>query len=176
MVAIALARRPDLRSTRHAIEQAGERAGLATAELFTLTGIADANNSGRAFEIGPGVDLRIPIFHQNQGARARAAAEIEPAVRRHRTVRDRVGLAGREAHARVTAARHVAAAQADMQALLVVAEQQAAAAHRAGDQPILARHLAALQRLDGLQRAAEAAAELQRAEAQLARSLGGTPP
>ena len=176
LVATAIARRPDLRSTRHAIEQAGERAGLATAELFTLTGIADANNSGRAFEIGPGVELRIPIFNQNQGARARAAAEIEQAVRRHRTVRDRVGLEVREAHARVTAARRIVASQADMQALLLGAEQQAAAAHRAGDQPILACHLAALQRLDGVQRAAEASAELQRAEAQLARSLGGTPP
>lgn len=176
LVATAIARRPDLRSARHAIEQAGERAGLATAELFSLTGIADANNSGRAFEIGPGVELRLPVLNQNQGARARAAAEIEQAVRRYRTVHDRVVLEVREADARLAAARRILAAQTNVQAVLRSAERQAAAAHRAGDQPILAVHQASLQRIDGAQRAAEAAAEQQRAEAQLARCLGGTMP
>lgn len=176
LVATAIGRRPDLRSARHGIEQAGERAGLATAELFTLTGIADANNSGRAFEIGPGVEVRVPILNQNQGARARAAAEVEQAVRRYRTVHDRVVLEVREADARVAAARRTVAAQAEVMAVLLGAEQQAAAAHRAGAQPILAFHQASLQRIDGTQRAAEATAELQRAEAQLARCLGGTMP
>ena len=176
VVATAIAQRPDLRSTRYGIEWAGERAGLAAGELLTLTGIADANNSGRAFEIGPGVDLRIPIFNQNQGARSRAAAEIEQAVRRHRSVLDRVGFEVREAHARLIAARSVAAAQAEMLAGLATAEQQATAAYRNGDQPILLRHQATLQRLDGAQRAVEAAAELQRAVASLDRSLGGRLP
>lgn len=176
LVATAIARRPDLRSARHAIEQAGERAGLATAELFSLTGIADENNSGRAFEIGPGVELGLPILNQNQGARARAAAAIEQAVRRYRTVHDRVALEVHEADARLAAARRILAAQVDVQAVLRSAEQQAAAAHRAGAQPILAFHLASLQRIDGNQRFAEATAELQRAEAQLARCLGGTMP
>lgn len=77
----ALAARPDLRASELAIEAAAARAGLAKSEIFLLSGVIDANASGKeGFEIGPGAQLLIPIFHQNQAGRARAKAELERSV------------------------------------------------------------------------------------------------
>jgi cobalt-zinc-cadmium efflux system outer membrane protein len=77
----ALAGRPDVRAAELGVELAAKRAGLATAEVFALSGIIDANGAGKeGFEIGPGMQLPIPIFNQNQAGRGRAAAELERAT------------------------------------------------------------------------------------------------
>lgn len=95
----AAAARPDVRATELAVEAAAKRAGLARAEIFTLSGIIDANGDGdKGFEIGPGAQLPVPIFNQNQAGRSRAAAEVERAAWNAIGVRQRVTLEVREAH------------------------------------------------------------------------------
>jgi cobalt-zinc-cadmium efflux system outer membrane protein len=77
----AVAARPDLRASELAVEAAAKRAGLAKTEFISLSGIIDANGPGKeGFEIGPGAQLTLPIFNQNQAGRARAAAEVERAA------------------------------------------------------------------------------------------------
>ena len=105
LVQEALAARPELRAAELAIEAAGKRSGLAIAEIFAVTGMLDANRPPNGVEQGPGVDLPIPIFNQNNGARALAHAKVAQAARHYVVVRDRIALEVREAHARVVRAR-----------------------------------------------------------------------
>ncbi len=101
LVAEALAARPDLRAAELAIEAAEKQIGLSRWELFAMSGIADANGEGKkGFDAGPGLELTVPIFHQNQGVVARANAEFERVARHYVTVRDAIGLEVRQAHAR----------------------------------------------------------------------------
>ncbi|MCW5892139.1 MAG: TolC family protein [bacterium] len=87
----ALAARPDIRAAEIAVEAAGERAGLAVAEIFAISGIADANGSGKqGFEMGPGAQLLLPLFNQNQAARLRADAEVQRAAWGYVGARQRV--------------------------------------------------------------------------------------
>jgi cobalt-zinc-cadmium efflux system outer membrane protein len=88
VIKTALAARPDVRAAELAIEAAGARAGLARDSIFTVTAILDMNGEGReGFEAGPGIGAELPIFSQQQGARTRAAAELEQASRRYLAVR-----------------------------------------------------------------------------------------
>ena len=103
----ALANRPDLRATELAIEAAGKRAGLARKEIATVTAVIDANGTGSDFEIGPGVDFSIPIFHQNQGAKAIAAAQLEQSLRRYITLRQQIRLEVHQARVRAEQALEV---------------------------------------------------------------------
>lgn len=83
----AMAARPDVRAAELALEAAGARAGLARAQIWTMTAILDANGAGReGFEIGPGLSGELPILSQNQGNRARAAAQLEKATRQYAAV------------------------------------------------------------------------------------------
>jgi outer membrane protein TolC len=79
-----------LRAAELGIEAAAKRAGLARFEIYALTGILDANGAGSTFERGPGLEVPIPIFHQNQGGIALAKARLEKAARQYVTVRDRI--------------------------------------------------------------------------------------
>jgi cobalt-zinc-cadmium efflux system outer membrane protein len=84
----AFAARPDVRAAELQIEAAGARAGLEEARIVALTASLDANARGiQGFEMGPGVGIEIPVLSQNQGRRARAAAELEQASRRYVAVR-----------------------------------------------------------------------------------------
>lgn len=97
---LALAARPDLRAAELAVEAAGARARLAGLDAIPVTAVADANAEGtEGFEAGPGLEAAIPVFDQGQGARARAAAERERALRHVETVRQSIAAAIDEAWA-----------------------------------------------------------------------------
>src|SRR5262245_1235465 len=96
----SLALRPELREAQLAIAAAEERTSLARAEIFTASGILDANGSGNNREMGPGISLALPILSQNQGGRARARAELSRAQAAERATAERIALDLREAHAR----------------------------------------------------------------------------
>ena len=100
LLARSLALRPELREAQLAIASAEERASLARAEIFTASGILDANGSGSNREIGPGVSLVLPILSQNQGGRARASAELSRAQAAERATAERIAFDLRDAHAR----------------------------------------------------------------------------
>ena len=103
-----MAARPDVRAAELAIEAAGARVGLATAQIWTLTAILDANGAGKeGFEMGPGIAGELPILAQNQGGRARAAAQLEASARRYTAVRAAVEEELATATTRLSRAREV---------------------------------------------------------------------
>lgn len=173
LVAEAFAARPELRAAELAIEAAGKRSGLAVAEIFTLTGMLDANRPPEGIEMGPGADLPIPIFNQNNGARALAHAKVAQAARHYVVVRDRIALEVREAHARVVQARgQLESWRGGLVPAMRTAVQQARKIHELGESPAQVS-LDAEQKLSaGRLSEAEALAALRRAQAELDRAIG----
>jgi cobalt-zinc-cadmium efflux system outer membrane protein len=174
LVEMAVASRPDVRAAELAIEAGRERVGLSRWEAITVSGLADANGKGsQGFEIGPGMDVAVPIFNWNQGGMARADAELTRAVRHFATVRQRVALEVSEAHTRWRKAAEQAAVWSDR----VIPEledgvRRAERAYAAGDVSFLLMLQTTAQLVHVRGRAAEAEAEMARARAELERSVG----
>lgn len=82
LVRTAWSSRPDLRAAELALSSASERAGLSRWESLAVQAVLDANGDGgdSQFEIGPGLDAKVPIFDWNQAGMARADAEVERAA------------------------------------------------------------------------------------------------
>jgi len=170
----ALAARPDLRASELAVEAAGKRAGLARAEIFALSGIIDANASGKeGFEIGPGAQLPIPILNQNQAGRARAAAELERAAWNYIGARQRVMLEVREAHTKYQQALEAHRSwSTQLVPSLEELVRRSEKAYELGELSPLAVQENARQLLTARVRQAELAADLRRAWAELERGVG----
>lgn len=82
-MATALEARPDLVAARTAVEQAGSLQRLARREALPnlrLAGIAEREAPGAGPRFGLSVGVPIPLFHRNQGLRARREAEVEQSV------------------------------------------------------------------------------------------------
>ncbi len=133
----------------------------------------DANEEGEdGFEIGPGLEVELPIFNRNQDGVARARAEIERAVRRQHTVRSRVRREVREAHRRYVQAQELL----DTTRNRVLPEVRrtmgrAEKAYAAGEASYLLVLETMRQRLDSETSEAEAIAALRRAQAGPPRDL-----
>lgn len=174
LVDAALAARPDARAAELAIEAASQRIGLARWQVLALTAALDANGKGsKGFEMGPGIEMGIPLFNRNQGGVSRAEAMLVRAMRQYATVRDRIRLEVTEAFTRVEAAgRQVALwnelGLPQMQAAVERAEQ----AYAAGDVSLLLLLQTSTQQLTMRVRHLEALAEIARARAELERSIG----
>ena len=79
------------------------RAGLERSRIMTLSALLDANGEGRdGFELGPGLAVELPVLSQNQGGKARAAAELDQAGRRYLAVRAAVVAGVDDAFIRLT--------------------------------------------------------------------------
>jgi cobalt-zinc-cadmium efflux system outer membrane protein len=135
----ALAARPEVRAAELQIEAAGARAGLEKARIVALTASLDANQRGvEGFEMGPGIGVEVPIFSQNQGRRARAAAEVEQAARRYAAVRANVASEIGAATIALTEARNTARLIGDDAAVsLATARQQVERLYAAGEISLL---------------------------------------
>lgn len=107
LVQHALRVRPDLRAAEWATEAACHRAKLSRSDFLRVSGIVpDANGKGKkGFEAGPGVSFTVPIFNHNQGAIARADAELQRARRQYVTLRDQIVWEVRQAHSRLVQAQ-----------------------------------------------------------------------
>ncbi len=173
LVTNALAARPDLRAAELGLEAAGKRLGLAKTEIYTFTIALNAKEVGADFLSGPGLDLPIPIFNQNQGGIAQAKAKFEKAARQYITVRDRIVLEVREAHTRLTQAQE--SHEQWQKNILPPLEDSA----RLAEKSYAAGNVARLFVLemdrklsDARLKAATAAADVRRARAELERSVG----
>jgi cobalt-zinc-cadmium efflux system outer membrane protein len=99
LVKTALAARPDLRAAELAVEAAGKRVGWEQSKVYNLIAIIDAKDEGEDFlTVGPGLAAEIPVFNQNKGGIARAAAELEQATRQYEVVRQNIISQVREAY------------------------------------------------------------------------------
>lgn len=174
LVEAALAARPDARAAELAIEAAGKRVGLARWQFLALSVAADANGKGsQGFEIGPGLEVGVPIFNWNQGGKARAEAELVRAMRQYATVRERIGLEVGEAYARLNAAtEQVALWSARALPEMEAAVNRAEKAYAAGDVSLFLLLQTSTQQLAIRVRHLEALAEAARARAELERSVG----
>jgi cobalt-zinc-cadmium efflux system outer membrane protein len=171
----ALTVRPDLQAARSAYEAAEQRVVVARRDVLRISAmLPDANSRGeKGFEAGPGLDFTIPIFHQNQGAIARAEAEVEKAGRHYIALRDMIALEVRQAYTRYFQARE--ALQTWNEEIVPSVEEAIAQAEKAylgGGTSLLLMLQTSRQLLDSQVQRAEAAAGLRRAAAQLERSVG----
>lgn len=135
----AMAARPEVRAAELQIEAAGARAGLERARILAFTATLDANGRGsEGFEMGPGVQIELPVFSQNQGGRARAAAELEQASRRYLAVQASVSAEVSAALVGLTHARNTARLLGDEVATsLAAARRQAEGLYAAGEISLL---------------------------------------
>ena len=136
----AMATRPDVRAAEMQIEAAGARAGLEKGRIVAFTAMLDANGRGiEGFEMGPGIQIELPVLSQNEGRRARAAAEIEQSSRRYLAVRAQVSSEIATALIGLTEAQDTARLLGgDVAASLAAAGQQAEGLYRAGEISLLA--------------------------------------
>ena len=172
----ALAARPEVRAAELQIEAAGARAGLERARIVTFTASLDANARGsEGFEMGPGIAIELPVLSQNQGRRARAAAELEQASRRYLAIRAAVSSETAAAVIGLTEARETARLlSGDAAASLSTARQQAERLYSAGEISLL-NLLETRQRLIDVETArADTAFGVNRALVRLEQAVGRT--
>ncbi|WP_020482880.1 TolC family protein [Methylomonas sp. MK1] len=169
----ALNARPDLRAAEINVESAGERIGLAKAEVFKLTASLNAKQVNGPLLAGPGLDVTLPIVNQNQGGIAQAQARFDKAARQYVATRQRIALDVREAHARLQqASESLKQWQQTILPPLQTAIQDAENAYAAGNVTYLFVLETQRRWLDAQLKTAQAAADLRRARAELERSVG----
>ncbi len=175
LVAEAVSSRPDIRAVGLAVRAAEQRASLARRDVWQLAGILpDINSRGsKGFEAGPGMQLTLPIFHQNQGAVARAQADAERLRRQYVRLTDMAALEVRQAHTQLLQAREDLSIWREQ----VVPQARAASdsARRALEEDGVSLLLVletTRQFLAARTRELEAAAQVRRALAELERSVG----
>ncbi|WP_051669829.1 TolC family protein [Bryobacter aggregatus] len=93
LVGKALEARPDLRAAEIAIAAAAERARWQRSQLGLVAAQLSSKGVGtNGILTGPGLSAELPIFHQNQGLRARADAEVAVASRQYLAIKQRVAF------------------------------------------------------------------------------------
>jgi cobalt-zinc-cadmium efflux system outer membrane protein len=170
----ALASRPDVRAAELGIEAATARARWERARVLALIGILDANGQGdEGFEIGPGINVDLPLFNRNQGGKARATAEIERASQLYATARLQVVTDVRSAGVRVAQAQQALEAWTrDIMPTLEVEQRQAESAYQAGEIPLLNVLDVSRRLVDGRMQQLTAEAGLLRSRIALDRAMG----
>lgn len=173
LITNALASRPDLRAAELGMEAAGQRIGLARAEVFTLAAGINVKDVGTDRVTGPALDLAVPIFNQNQGGVAIAKARFEKAALQYATVRERIALEVRESHLRLLQAQ-TSLNQWDLQILPGLRDNVGGAerAFAAGNVSYLFVLESSRRLADARLREASARADFRRALAELERSVG----
>ncbi|WNB74107.1 TolC family protein [Methylomonas koyamae] len=173
LVEQALLARPDLRAAEINVEAAGERIGLARAEIFNITTSLNAKQINGPLLAGPSLDLTLPIVNQNQGGVAQAQARFDKAARQYVSTRQRIALDVREAHARLQqAGESLKQWQQTILPPLQAAIQDAENAYAAGNVTYLFVLETQRRWLDAQLKTAQAAADLRRSRAELERSVG----
>lgn len=174
LLATALAARPDVRAAELALESAATREALARRSWLEVGATIDANGEGDAgAEVGPGVDVALPLFDRGQARVERARAEQELARRRLGALRTSIEHDVRAATSRL-AESLVALAEIAEPALALaeadVARTEAAlAAGAASELELLDVELA---RVAAHRERSEACASIARARADLEAALG----
>lgn len=175
LVGEAVSSRPDLRAVQLAVSAAEYRAELARRDIWQLVGVLpDINARGlKGFEAGPGLNFTVPLFHQNQGAIARADADAERLRRQYVNRRDLAALEVNQAYIQVLQARQdlsIWRNQILPQASSAVTSSRAALEESAVSLLLVLE--TTRQFLNAQQREREADAQLRRAIAELERSVG----
>lgn len=174
LTAEATSSRPDAVAAQCATESAAQRLELAEIGWFRFLGLADATSGRRTgHEFGPAFRLTLPLFHHNQGAIARAQAELEQAARRRQTVHQQITWDVRQSHERLLQAQaELDVVVKDVQPRVEEAISRAEAAYHAGDTPYVVVLETSRQLIDARLRAAQLQTDSRRAWVELERSVG----
>ena len=170
----AFAARPDLRAVELSIEAAGERIGWEKSKIFRFIAVIDGDESSDgSFDIGPGLEVEIPILNQNEGRIARAKAELEQSARRYEALRQNIILQVHEAYSRYQAVHneyHIW--QTNIIPSLETAIRQAQKSFAVGEVSYLMVLATQRELVAAHMRQAELAAQLSQTTAQLNYSVG----
>jgi len=165
----AYAARPDLWAAQSEIDAAAAHLGWERAMIFKFTATLDAKEKGEAgFFAGPSAKIEVPLFNRNEGGQARARAEMERAAARYVAVRQAIAAEIRSANAEILAARQsVKLFEGETVPRAAAAAAQARKAYAVGEESYLFVLQAEFNELAIRRRAAEALADLRRADARL---------
>lgn len=170
----AMEARPDLRASEIAIAAATQRARWQRSQLGLVTAQLSSKGIGtNGILSGPGMTAELPIFHQNQGLRARADAEVEVASRQYLAIKQRVAFEVYESRELLLQAQHALGRLRDdvippLQKTVALANDQ----YQKGDVAYLFVLEQSRGLIDAELRIADAEAAIRRAQAQLERSVG----
>ncbi len=173
LIPTGLAARPEIRAAELAMEVNGRKAGLAKKEIYSVVAVLDANGSGSNFEIGPGLDVGLPIFNRNEGQVALAEAVIKRGMREYAAARTRV--VGEIQKATQSVNRERVELQSMTGSLIPATTDlvnQTKSAHDAGAVSLLEVLKAELQLLEAQMQAIDARGRYQAALAELEHSVG----
>ena len=170
----ALAARPDLRAAELAVEAAGARLGWEKSKILTLTAVLDANGKGvDGYEMGPGIDLAVPLFSRNQGGRARGEAEVRRAAAAYVALQQQLSLDVREASTLFAQARESREAwQSKLVTPLRANVTDAEASFKTGESSYLFVLENTRRLIEARLRERELVADEQRAQARIERAVG----
>jgi cobalt-zinc-cadmium efflux system outer membrane protein len=173
----AYAFRPTLRAAELAVEAAGKKLGWERSKVFTVLGLVDVNGEGKeGFEMGPGLQIELPVFNQNQGKTARAREEMIQALHLYEAERQRIARDVRDALSGYAAAQEaLEIVGRDLMQTAVSAEAGAENAYARGAISYLGLLDHKRRVLEARLREAEDLALLRRAEADLRYSIGFKP-
>jgi len=170
----AIVSRPDVRAAEIGVEAAAARLGWERSRVLTLTAVLDANGEGKeGFEMGPGIDVGLPIFNINQAGRARAGAELHRASAAYAAVQQRAAAELREASAQFEQARESKSAWRDT--IVTPLRQNVVGAERSfagGDASYLFVLENSRRLIEAQVREREIDADVQRARARIERAMG----
>lgn len=174
LLAEATTMRPDAQAAAWAASGARERLDLARKGWIRFLGLADATSGRRkGHELGPAFRVTLPLFNRNEGAIARADAELLRAQRQQHTVHNQIVLDVRRSHAQFEQARkELEFVRDSVQPEVSRAIQRVETAFRDGDTTYLVVLQTTRQLLDTQLREAQLQADLRRAWAELERSVG----
>jgi cobalt-zinc-cadmium efflux system outer membrane protein len=177
LLRVAYAARPDMRAAEISIEAAGKGLDWERSKIWNLTASLDANEEGKeGFEMGPGIQIELPLFYRNDGSRSRAKAKMDQAVKQYLAIRHQIAKDVREAyHDYLSADEILTLLRNNIIPDAFQASEKAEKTYLVGDISYLAYLDFKRQLLDARLREAEAVASVRKARAQLRYSVGFKP-
>ncbi len=165
--------RPDALAAQQFAAAAAERLRLQKIGWVRFWGVLDATSGTDGHQFGPAFRVTLPIFNHNQGNIARAEAELEKAERQRQTVNNQIILDVQQAYLRFTQGQ----AELDVLSERVLPQvnqaiRQTDKAYREGNTPYVVVLQTTQQLIDSRFREVQLQADLQRAWAELERSVG----
>lgn len=174
LVREALAARPDLRAAELAVEAAGARLGLERARIFQGLLRFDGQLDALGFHPSIGVhQIEVPVFNWNPGGRGRAKAELQRTMWRYAALRQQIvaEVATAELQAR-QASDSLTRWRGELLPTLERSVAAATSSFQAGSESYVVVLDATRRLQDARLREIDLRADLRRALAQLARSVG----
>ena len=174
LIAEATTCRPDLKAAAFAVEAAKKRADVSRWQWLKFDAVADANAGGAGnTNFGPGFRFDMPIFDRNQGGIQTADWSVYQATQNYNTIRDQVVMEVQTAYSQARQATdNLSILRSNVLTSLQEAVGLAGKAYADGGAPYFLVLQTASQFLDARAQELQLVSDLQKAHANLDRSVG----